>query len=99
RAYFRETLAPAHKLFKTTLFTQGLADKLGPRVALSFPGDVMRSTGVPPITQILGDLHDLKQTVATFPTLVGNTLHEELEKRQFDAGQLTREVVETLVKD
>ncbi|HSI20438.1 MAG TPA: hypothetical protein VLA04_01845, partial [Verrucomicrobiae bacterium] len=99
RAYFRETLAPAHKLFKTTLFTQGLADKLGPRVALSFPGDVMRSTGVPPITQILGDLQDLKQTVATFPTLVGNTLHEELEKRQFDAGQLTREVVETLVKD
>lgn len=97
REYFRENLKPTHKIFKTVLFTQGLADKLGPRVGLAFSADVMRCTGVPPVTRILGDVQDLKETITKFPTLVRGVLHEELEQRQFDAGHVTRDVIETLM--
>lgn len=97
RTYFRDNLKPTHKIFKTVLFTQGLADRLGHRVGLTFPADVMRCTGVPPVTRILGDVQDLKETVTKFPTLIRGVLHEELEQRQFDAGHVTRDVIETLM--
>lgn len=54
RQYFCDNLAQTHKLFKTVLFTQGIAEKLAPCVALTFPNDVMRGTGVPPVTHIMG---------------------------------------------
>ena len=90
RQYFCDNLVQTHKFFKTVLFTRGIATKLAPRVALTFPNDAMRCTGVPLVTHIMGELQTLKETVR-------GTLHQEFEQRQFDAGHVTRDVMETLM--
>ncbi len=41
-----------HPLFKSVLFTQGVADRLGHRVGLSFPNDGVTPTGIPPHVSI-----------------------------------------------
>lgn len=97
REYFRANLEKDHPIFKTVLFTQGIADRLGARVALKFENDLMTPTGVPPLTKILGQVERLSAQTANLPEVLRTAIHDEFEQRQFDAGNITRDAVQGMM--
>jgi hypothetical protein len=97
RNSMRSLLAKNHPIFRTPPFTLGIVDQLGHRVALEFAGDTMTPTGVPPSTTIMVEVQQLKQTIASLPSLLRDTVHDEFEQRAFDAGQISRDNLSSML--
>jgi hypothetical protein len=88
--YLRTHLHKDHPLFKSVVFTQGYVDRLANRVALSFPGDRITPTGIPPHVSIQRQLREVKAVVEEVPSRVREALAAEFEERALDAGSITR---------
>jgi hypothetical protein len=91
RNSMRSLLEKSHPIFRTPPFTLGIVDQLAHRVAVEFAGDTMTPTGVPPATTIMVELQQMKQTVASLPSLLRETVHDEFEQRALDTGQISRD--------
>jgi hypothetical protein len=98
REFLRRTLKADHPLFKTTLFAQQLVDKLADRVSLSFVGDKITSSGIPPYVSIQKQLETVSKIMDSMPGRVRAAISEEFEQRAIDSGSITRNVLEQMLE-
>jgi hypothetical protein len=79
REFLRRTLKADHPLFKTTLFAQQLVDKLADRMSLSFVGDKITSSGIPPHVLIQKQLETVSKIMDSIPGRVHTAISGEFE--------------------
>ena len=98
RNYLRRTLRETHPLFKSILFTQRIVDKLSHRVAVSFAGDKISATGIPPHVFIQQQLVKVSDIVDELPGRVRSAISAEFEQRAIDSGSITRNVLQDMLE-
>ncbi len=98
REFLRATLPVDHLLFSSPLFALGYADRLAPHIEcrLEREGDLMRTTGIPPLVSILRQMEELRGTVAPLVesrgSLANNVIKgvtQVLEERAIQAQAVT----------
>ncbi len=94
--YLQRVLPSEHPVFNSVVFTQGFTRTLRGRVALVFQDDKVFASGIPPHAAITRRLDAVEQRLVELPEKLTTAFHDELEKRAFDAGQLTRDSVEKM---
>lgn len=98
REFLRANMPADHLLFSSPLFALGFADRLAPHVEcrLERQGDVMRTTGIPPLVPILRQMEELRGTLAPLVEGMGNLasdvvkgVTQVLEERAVQAQAVT----------
>jgi hypothetical protein len=96
--WMTENLNPEHPVFSTPLFTSTVgADIEGHRVPAGMMSPHMSATGVPPLTLVMRDLHDLKQHVqddAAFKAEVIARFDKLQDEIPGEIGEFLGEVIE-----
>ena len=96
--FLRANMPADHLLFSSPLFALGFADRLVPHVEcrLERQGDVMRTTGIPPLVPILRQMEELRGTLAPLVEGMGNLasdvvkgVTQVLEERAVQAQAVT----------
>jgi hypothetical protein len=95
--YFQRVLPSDHALLKTAVFAQGFVARLRNRVGLSFVGDKVAATGIPPHISITRKLDEVESLIENLPSKISAAVHAEFENRAIDAGQLTRENIQSML--